>query len=103
MEKLVEPEVKKYVSLFHPDRVLTRFDEITVHDIVRENVGEVRAFLSVETMHLPDNDPVRVKVNAEIQKLQEDYHNLNMDNIDEYKIFGRYLYKRLKEIDDGKI
>lgn len=96
-------EANQKLDFFHPDRVLTRFDEITAHDIVRENVGAIQGWLRVKTMHLPDDDPTHLKVTNEIRKMNADYLQLGLNDVVKLKAFGRYLDERLKEIDDGKI
>ena len=98
-----ENKMEQVLSLDHPDRALTRFDEITLHDMVRENVGALQGLLRVKTMNLPDNDPIHLKVDEEVKKLQDDYRVLDIKDSDKLKAFSQYLYARLKEVDSGEI
>ena len=98
-----ENKMEQVLSLDHPDRALTRFDEITLHDMVRENVGALQGLLRVKTMNLPDNDPIHLKVDEEVKKLQDDYRVLDIKDADKLKAFSQYLYARLKEVDSGAI
>jgi hypothetical protein len=91
------------LSLEHPDRVLTRFDEITLLDIVHENVGAIKGLLFVKTRHLPESDVIHLKVEAEVKKLNEEYRQLDVHNQEKLKAFSRKVNDRLRGIRNGEI
>ena len=87
----------KELPLDHPDRVLTKADEAMLYSILCDEVAWLRATLGRIMNKLDKNDPERLIIQAEMDKINYDLR-YNLKNVDEEKTLSRYVLKRLREL-----
>ena len=93
----------KNLALDHSDNVLSRADEITLLDMVSEDVGAIRGLLSVKTGHLDDENLTRILAKRVSKDVHNMYLELDISDIPKLKSFSRYLCETLKGIRKEKI
>ena len=89
-------EAKK-LTINHPDRVLTREEEIILYEILCDEVAWLRATLGRIMNKLDKNDPEKLIIQAEMDKINYDLDNTNRD-VERKKTLSRYVLKRLREL-----
>ena len=87
----------KELPLDHPDRVLTKADEAMLYSILCDEVAWLRATLGRIMNKLDKNDPEKLIIQAEMDKINYDLDNTNKD-VERKKALSRYVLKRLREL-----